>query len=532
MKKSANVLFLSDKAQMTNKSKTITNHTTFFFDLDFSSFIWILSLVVLFSSSISAFAQEKDLTINAQNLNYSEDGKSIVAEGSVEVSYKDIKVSGEKIVYFTDDKRIQVETGFILSYQDLDFSGQALDFNLAQRSGNAQQVKLLYKNVTLHGRSVLIEPSKISLNNADFTTCDLQTPHYHFKSRDLVLYPSDGWLISYWSVFWADGIPTMPVPIYIYDFKANEKGIAHNIPYPQFGSNDLDGSYVTQSFPWQLNRKLSGNLVLNYSEKKHFGAGIETSYLVNNENNGIAFIYWNKKDPVIAKLSHSFSFGPEISDLERFEFKLFKIPTIKQYELSTALTLNERINYEFVSMLPLLTLSLKKGEYQNINFEAGISGGFVTEESSGNGLAKARGTLNISIPIWQGWPGIISPIINNDINFYGNGTHWFKVASGFDLKKDWSNYLTTNLGYRSFIINRGASPFNFEMYRFSSADQLSAGFLAGWDSSKFGIKTLYNLPNLSPQEIDYIMRAGIHCFSVIFTYKAMRQEFNFGFAIN
>lgn len=479
-----------------------------------------------------AFAQEKDLTINAQNLNYSDDGKIIEASGSVEVAYKDLTVKSDRLLYFSDTKRIQTETGFDLSFQEMNFSGLKLDFDLSNKTGIAEKVSLFYKNAVLNGKSVKINPNRIDLNEADFTTCDLSNSHYHFHSKDMSLLLNDGWLLCYWSIFWIDGIPMLPVPIYFYDFKALEKGQTNTVPFPQFGSNDQDGSYVTQSFPWQANARINGNITFGYAEKKGVGFGLDSKYALNDQNSGVFKIFGFVKDPVTSILNHKYYFGPMAQEKKQFEFRLFELPKIKQYELSTIVSLNDRINYERVSMLPLIKLSANKTNFQNIAIEGHIGGGFVTEESTGIGLGRASGGLNFSMTLFDGQFGKLSPILNNEAIFYGSGTHWIKTIGGLQLENLWSDNFSSRVGFTHFILNRGASPYNYENYRIVTNDQISAGFLAGTQTGKFGMNVVYNLPNMEPQEFDYIVRAGIHCFSLIINYRVMRKEFDFGFAVN
>ncbi len=489
-------------------------------------------ICVIFILSKQSFAQDQDLTINAQNMNYSEDGLSVEAQGSVEVVYKDLQVSGDQFVYFPQEKRINTTTWFKMNYADLNFFGQNLDFNLKNKAGLAGNVTVQYKNVILSGKSIKIEPNKIVLSDADFTTCTYSHPHYHFSAGSIVLYPEDGWLICYWAALWLDGIPTMPVPIYVYDLRAEEKGTAHTLPYPQFGSNDQDGSYVLQSFPWQINRQLNGNATVGYSDKKAAGAGFDSKYTINPQNDGNITLFDYAKDPATIVLKHNYDFGPDIDGGKSFTFSLFKLPTIKQYELSTTISVNERINYERVSMIPMLNLSLKKGNFQRFDFEGGIGAGFVTEESSGKGLGRALGNLKISIPVYEGAIGKLTPGLNNEATLYGNGTHWLKMIGSLELDKIWSDNFSTGVGFNHFILNKGASPYNYENYRLVNNDQINAGFMAGFGTSKYGVNAVYNLPNMDPQDIDYILKAGIHCFSLIINYRATRREFNLGFGIN
>lgn len=487
---------------------------------------------VLWVVGLPVFAQEKDLTINAHSMNYVDSGNYFNAQGSVEVAYKDTKAQSEQINYYSAEKRIYTESGFKLDYQKLDFVGQKLDFNMKKREGRAENVTIAFDNVLLKGKNVNITPDLITLTDSDFTTCGLKSPHYHFSAQNISLYPKDGWVVCNWSVLWIDGFQTMFVPIYIYDTKAQDKGQTQQVPYPQFGSNNEDGGFISESVPWYVNQKLNGNLTLNYMTKKGLGEYFDVSYTRDDQNKGFFSFYANPKDPIAIVYKHLYSFGPEMKNTNAFNFDLFKIASFKQYDLTAKLSLNERINYEKISMLPMVTLNLNKTVYKGIEFNGSAGLGYVSEESTGAHLFNTDGILNISYPINSENFGIITPRLNNDARLYSDGTHWLRVVGAIDISKQWNNTVATNIGYSHFFMNRGTSPYKYELYRFVPFDQLTFGFMTGVGITKYGINAIYNLPNFNPQDIDYIAKVGIHCFDVIFTYRAMRGEMNLGFALN
>lgn len=489
-------------------------------------------LIALLMISTPAFCQDKDLVINAQNMSYNEEHGFYEASGSAEVIFKDIKASGDKILYYAAQKRIYTDSGFKLEYQGMDFIGKTLDFNLSARTGEAKDVTLYYQNIKLNGKEVNISPSNIELLDADFTTCNMHFPHYSFRAQKIVLYPNEGWFICYWAIFWIDGIPTMPVPIYVYDLKAREKGMTQFMPYPQFGSNDTDGTFISQSFPWHARKNLNGNIFGSYATKKGMGCGFDLKYEKDSQNKGKVHLSGNASDPISSIFEHCFFFGPEIFDHENFVFDLLKVQNFRQYDLTTKLSLNERINYEKVSMLPYLKLTLNKGLIGRFVFDGSLGLGFVSEEGTSSGLSHVRANFLASTTLLESWAGVLTPKIDNDLIFYGNSTHWIRLNGIINTEKTWANKLITNIGYKHLFIDRGASPYRFEVYRFVPNDQVFAGFMAGEGTTKYGINSVYNLPNMDIQELDYIFRLGVHCFNITCTYRAGRKEFNFSFGIN
>lgn len=499
--------------------------------------IYRISFAILLISilSLPAFPKDSDVVINAENINYSQDKSFIEIAGSAEVQYKDLDAKSNSFIYIIADKRLIANTAFHLKYGELEFSGDKLDFNLKTRSGSAENVSVNYKSLIMSGKNVEITPSNIELDDSIFTTCNLDRPHYKFASNKIILYPIDGWLLCFNSVIWAGGVPTMPIPVYLYDTKAEEKAQLNIMPYPKVGSDLDQGAFICQSFPWFVSRGLNGDFTIGWAARKGLLGGLDLYYKTNPENEGSFKLNSNAKDPTSLVYEHKHYFGPEIksTSIDQFSFNFLNPKYVRQYESSFKLSLEEKINYEKVSMLPNISISLKDGKLGSFHLIGGASAGFVSEESSGVGASRVNANLNCSIPLFDSKIGEITPYIKGDETFYGIGTKWSKLSGGIQANKSWfDNVLTTNLGFNHYFICRGTSPYNYELYRFYANDQINAGFMHNLGHTSYGMNVIYNVPSFSPQDIDYLAKIGVHCFNVLFNYRVMRNEFNFSFGIN
>ncbi|OGC13041.1 hypothetical protein A3J90_02275 [candidate division WOR-1 bacterium RIFOXYC2_FULL_37_10] len=499
-----------------------------YFSLFVSPLLLFIVLFSFFFCSLS-FAKDSDFVINAATLEYSQDGNFIVASGSVEILYKDLSAYGDKISYYPGSNRIFTEAGFKLEYSGLAFFGKKLDFDIKNRTGRADDIKLFYEdeNVYIYGKHVDIRKNKIELNQANFTTCGYDEPHYHIYAESIVFYPKDLWIVCNWASFYLGNFPSMFVPIYLYDIKAYKRGAVNTAPYPQIGSNQDYGLFVLQSFPWYRDQDLNGSVTAGFSEKKSFSAGLGVNYRANENNEGNLTINYNPKDPILTVLNHYTYLGDKITDDSKSNLKIVQSPNLRQYTLETRFSLNERLNYETVSMIPNLNLNMKKGFFNNINFDWDIYAGCITEESTGLGTLRVGGLLNASTPVAKGWMGKLISKIQIDGTLYGQGSHWAKSAFGLNLLSDWSTFLSTELGYTHFLSNSGISPFNFEIYKFSLSDRINGSFLVSEALLSFGMSADYNVTDLSPVDIDYVAKFNMHCLSFVFKYRATRQEANF-----
>lgn len=105
-----------------------------------------------------AFAVPKDLTINAQTVNYDNIRNLIEATGSVEAVYQDFSATGEHLIYHTATRVLEMDRGFKFRYEDIDLNGQELTYEVQSRRGEGQNVSALYDRLTLTGRKVKFDP--------------------------------------------------------------------------------------------------------------------------------------------------------------------------------------------------------------------------------------------------------------------------------------------------------------------------------------------------------------------------------------
>jgi len=493
----------------------------------------IILRITLFALLYScSYAQEKDLTINAHSVNYDNINNIIEATGSVEALYQDFTAYGEHLIYHTDSKILYMDRGFNFKFGEVDLTGQVLTYEVKTRQGAAIQVEAAYDRVLLSGRSVKFDRSKLELKAASFNGCGLTQPHYHFTASDIVLYPKAGWLVSYWGIFYLGDLPTMPVPIYIYDVEAQRRGRGNILPYPVLGSNPDDGNYVSESLAWTQSRELFGSVTVSYLEKKGLGLGGEANYVRDELNSGNVRLAGNGQDKIWGGWTHQYSFGDEILPAEEFNFHLFNLPTFRRYSLSSNLSYRERINYERVSQLPNLTLGVKQIDWGEVKGVAELQAGLITEESTGASLARISAGVDLVRPFRLDSLGYLTPGVNLSGTYYGNHTNWRKITGRVIWDRFWGSQVMTSLGYHHYFMNIGASPFRYEQYRFNPADQISAGLIYSFALSKLGVSALYNLPKGEPQDIDYLFKIGFHCYSIGVTYRALRNEFNFSFSLN
>lgn len=483
-----------------------------------------LFLVLLFS--VPVLAQEKDLMINASGLNFDREKGIVEATGSVEAVYHDVKITGEHMVYNEASREAYLDSGFNFIYGDLNFSGQTLKYNLNSESGQGTMTKIKYQNANISGTEVDFNRAEAKVRNATFTACDLVPPHYHLSASEIDLFQKQGWLAAYWGVFWLGSFPSIPIPVYVYDFNAGRKGQKNVMPYPEVGSDSEDGSWVMETMSWHLRPDLNGTYSVEYSANRGFGFGFLTNYLIDQDQRLEQDIFVDGGVGPRMGMEYSRQFGPSLKDNKNISL----IPDLdtKQYQLDTRFLSRERINYEEVSMCPDIAFSFRSLEFLAGKLDGSVSAGQIGEQSSGLWTGRENLSANLSYP----FAGDFTLSGAVDASYYGNGVEWVKVPGNIGYTKKINSVLTSRLNYFHYFEDYGQSPFNYENYRFFGNDQIGFGLTSKTEYLNLTFNCSYLLPDLAPQDIDYTMGMLLHCFEVNVTYRATRQEFILGMSLN
>jgi hypothetical protein len=487
------------------------------------------SLIVL---SQPLCAQNKDVIINADRVSYDEKKNLVEASGSVEVFYKDISVFGKHIFFNTASDEVMADQGFTLSYSNINITGSTLNYQIDERKGTASDVCFSYDSIRLTGKSIDLSEDVLKLRNAAFTTCDLPDPHYRVTASNINFYPKYGWLVAYWGYFWLGPFPVVPMPTYIYDMHAKEKQRENIPPFPEVGSNDVDGTYINETLAWNIRRELSGSYSLIYATKKGLGGGVEADYIVNENSRGNARLYGIAKDGFWAGITHHIFFGQELPREREETLRFFQLPKMRRYEFISTLSYRERINYERVSLYPNLDLKSRQGKtfWPQVEYDSEIMLGAVAEENN-IALTRSGGNIKFNWDLPKASIGEITPSLGLDTLYYSNGQNWTKTTGEIDLKKSLAENVELGIGYLHYFTVDGQSPFNFEMYRFSSSDRLRASLLFYIGETGINLSASYFLDTWSPEDIDYSLLFKMHCYNLMVKYRSIRREFELGFSL-
>ncbi|MBC7321005.1 LPS-assembly protein LptD, partial [bacterium] len=210
------------------------------------------------------YAEYKDIILKASYLELDPKTWILKAEGNVSVTQEKNTLTGERLILFLKEDKFQLDN----------VKGEVTDRNVKG---------FIY----IRGSSLERDPEgSIKGKWMSFTTCDLETPHYHIKARELEIYPQER-LYARDVSFYIGNTKIFSLPYYnlLFDYPDRQPFI------PEIGNSTDKGYYIKTFYSHYQSRDLYGYATLELAEKTGVGLGLTEFYNIKNVGLGSVNIY-------------------------------------------------------------------------------------------------------------------------------------------------------------------------------------------------------------------------------------------------
>ena len=273
----------------------------------------VLSLNLNTDFTLISYAQETEETVETVETQVNEETTETEEDKEEEL---DISLAAEYITYekIEGEDLVIAKDGVLLKYQDIEIKADYLKINLTtnllfasgevlfkQDETDTYCEELTYnwktKKVILiklegeitgenikgkiyyQGEKMENFPETLEIGEGSFTTCELEEPHYHIVTKEMIIYPKDKIIAR--NISWYEGkikIITLPYFLIFLDRKTQ-------LPIlPKIGQNKKDGWFIKTFFNYYIDEKSYGTLYVDWFEKRGIGTGIEHAWEIGDEN--------------------------------------------------------------------------------------------------------------------------------------------------------------------------------------------------------------------------------------------------------
>ena len=226
----------------------------------------------------SASAEQELITCQADKIEYSQDGKEIIASGNVVVVYEGTKITCDELRVNTETKDSYAYGKVVLSEGENEMTGGNLFYNLDTKTGGLDNAVL--SSPIWYGKGKKIDKlsdNKFEIHKGYVTTCDPRQRHcadYKIYSQKIGIVLEKR-VRAKNVIFWVGKFPLFYLPFYSYSLKGNRPHIRVS------GGHTKDwGTFAKSASRFNIDGN-EGHFLLDYYERKGLAEGVDYEYFSN-----------------------------------------------------------------------------------------------------------------------------------------------------------------------------------------------------------------------------------------------------------
>lgn len=221
-------------------------------------------------------------------------------EGGSQVRYKtmqlrsgtiDFDAPNEVMVAGGDPSPVLVDVGD-------EIKGSQMRYHLGTEKGEILEGFTRFEDAFYRGDDIWkLGDNVLAVENAEFTTCDRDDPHYHFASKHMKIYLDDK-VVAKPIVLRIREIPVFALPFYMASLKKGRHS-GFLLPNLELGVDDNRGRFIRNlGYYWAPNDYMDGTLTFDfYPSQDRIVSYLNTRYNVRYRYSGRAAIKYNRDVP-------------------------------------------------------------------------------------------------------------------------------------------------------------------------------------------------------------------------------------------
>ncbi len=250
-----------------------------------------LIAVFLFVSS-PVWGEEIPVTLNADEVEYLQDGKTAIARGNVDIRAEDIRLTAKKVTFWIEKEELLAEGDVVFYGQNDVIRGQKIRYNFREKRGELVDARTYHEPWFAAGKHIeRIGEKDIKIRRGSITTCDLENPHYRISAKKIDIYLKTKKVVARHCVFMVGKIPIFYFPYYTRSFEDKRSRVTI-VP----GHESEWGTYVLGKYNFDLTKVIYGTAHLDYREKKGLAGGLDLKYQTKKKRGFWQGYYLREKD--------------------------------------------------------------------------------------------------------------------------------------------------------------------------------------------------------------------------------------------
>jgi lipopolysaccharide assembly outer membrane protein LptD (OstA) len=312
---------------------------------------------------------EDTISYKSNRISYDVSNSTIVLNGDAAAQSGNLSLTAAKIRYNTSrdlltayDDSLTRDSSFIyipviLKDGREELLGSYLEYSLETEKGMIRQSQTKYQEGFYRGGRLYREEKEVYyVKDGRYTSCDLESPHFHFQSSNMKMIQGDK-VIARPVVFYIEKIPLLIVPYYVFSIKPGRHSgfLPFRIGNFERGGGSITnvGYYWAASEYWDLQTALdyyenvgfNYRASLKYNARYRFSGNVAGAYALDSYYSDYKEVKHKRWE---LKLNHSHTVSPTLNVRGDGTFV-----SDKSYYTDFSTDLDDRLNRDIKSQISL-----------------------------------------------------------------------------------------------------------------------------------------------------------------------------------
>jgi len=283
-------------------------------------FIFLFS-VTLHPASAFAVPDKEPVEVRADQVEYFDGLRKVVATGNVEAVYHETKLTCDRATIYMDTKDAYLEGKVRLVQMGGLLKGEEMVYNFETRKGTVLAAEGEAGPWHTRGdRADKIAADTYVHHRGYLTSCDFEEPHTRLQAREVRVFMDDKVVLKN-AVMYVGAVPLFYVPSYTHILDDKRPRVSF-LP----GKSKDWGLFLLTSWKIYWTENLQGHYHEDYRERQGFASGFDIKYRLPVGGEGILRDYYTDEKDIHrkhgwSKLVHPDKGGPN-TERQRYRFQL------------------------------------------------------------------------------------------------------------------------------------------------------------------------------------------------------------------
>lgn len=188
----------------------------------------------------------------------------IVLDGDAHLTYREMELNSRRVIFDSAQQTLVAEGRPQLVDKGDRMDGSLMSYDLESRTGTIYEATTTYEKGLYHGSRIRkAGDDELHVLDGRYSTCDLDSPHYHFSARWMKIYLKDK-LVAKPVVFYLRNVPILALPFYVFPIKPGRHS-GFLFPQFEFGFSNRTGQFIRNAgYYWAPNDYFDISAAVDY----------------------------------------------------------------------------------------------------------------------------------------------------------------------------------------------------------------------------------------------------------------------------